>query len=144
MADASSLAHSEVLDWFGGDGAGGDGCVTAGPFANLELHLGSDYTTRPYCLARNITQARFDGAGASYVRACYSMPDFVDAWPCYEGYPHGAGHNGIGGVVSTASARASHGVSCLGRRRRRRRRRRLMEVSAGPCLDGQRSYCTRR
>lgn len=28
------------------------------------------------------------------------MEGFADAGPCYEGYPHTAGHNGIGGVVS--------------------------------------------
>lgn len=100
MADSSWLEDSEIFEWFGGDGSGQGGCLTDGPFANLELRLNSDDTTRPYCLSRDLRQDRFVGASASYVNECYEMDHFDDAWPCYEGYPHTAGHNGIGGVVS--------------------------------------------
>lgn len=100
MADVSSLVDSDIFEWFGGDGSASDGCVTDGPFADLVLHLDSDYTTDVYCLSRNFQQDDFEGASARYVDECLAMAEFKDAWPCFEGYPHAAGHNGIGGVVS--------------------------------------------
>lgn len=100
VADSTWLEGSDIFQWFGGSGHGLDQCVTDGPFANLQLHLSTDRSNRPYCLSREVRQDEFVGAGASYVEACYKMDDFYDAWPCYEGFPHEAGHNGIGGVVS--------------------------------------------
>lgn len=112
MADASRLEDSDIFRWFGSDGSGHDGCVTDGPFANLGLHLNSDYTTRPYCLSRDLRQERFVGASAGYVNECYEMDDFADAGPCYEGFPHTAGHNGIGGVVSSLGGPWLDGREC--------------------------------
>lgn len=107
MADVRSIEQSEVFDpttGFGGDGEGGEdggGCVADGPFGGMVLHLNRDYSTRPYCLSRNFNQRNFNSAAARNVNECYEMDDFGDAWPCYEGHPHDAGHNGVGGVVST-------------------------------------------
>ncbi|CAN8103806.1 unnamed protein product [Discula destructiva] len=103
MADIHSLANSEVFDaytGFGGNGASGAGCVADGPFAGLVLHLNSDYESRPYCLWRNFDQRQFSAAAPANVNECYGMATFNDAWPCYEGHPHDAGHNGIGGVMA--------------------------------------------
>lgn len=102
MEDQGSLSRSEIFDpstGFGGNGYGDDGCVSDGPFANLTLQLNGDHTTRSYCLSRNFDNSAFSGGGQSFVDSCHATGDFVSAWPCYEGYPHDAGHNGVGGVV---------------------------------------------
>lgn len=103
MADVLSITQSEIWNpntGFGGNGEDGDGCVTDGPFGGMVLHLHSDHSDRPYCLNRNFDQGQFDSAHPRRVNRCYDMDNFRDAWPCYEGDPHNAGHNGIGGVVS--------------------------------------------
>lgn len=97
-----SLSHSELFDprtGFGGNGHGDHGCVSDGPFANLTLQLNDDYTTGSYCLSRDFDSSAFSGGGQSNVDSCYAMKEYIGAWPCYEGNPHDAGHNGVGGVV---------------------------------------------
>lgn len=94
---------SEIFDsdtGFGGNGAGPDDCVVTGPFSNLQLRLKSDQTVSNYCLSRNLNETSFSGGGPSFVSSCNAMVDFTSAWPCFEGWPHDAGHNGVGGVVS--------------------------------------------
>lgn len=103
LADQSSLTGSEIFDsdtGFGGNGYGSDACVQTGPFANLQLHLNSDGTVSNYCLSRNFDQNAFSGGGQDYVSSCSASENFTTAWPCFEGWPHDAGHNGVGGVVS--------------------------------------------
>lgn len=116
MADVQALAQSEIFDpvtGFGGDGdrgRRGGGCVVDGPFAGLVLNLNENFVSRPYCLSRAFNQAEFAAATIRNVNECFALDGFDKAWPCYEGRPHDAGHNGVGGVVSTVPHTTSRDV----------------------------------
>lgn len=103
MADFRSIQNSEVWDpvtGFGGDGEEGHRCVVDGPFGGMSLHLNRDGSDRAYCLSRDFNQRMFNFAHPDYANECWALATFEEAWPCYEGRPHDAGHNSVGGVVS--------------------------------------------
>lgn len=123
------LSESSIFDpdtGFGGNGVGGmpllrslifcpqlliapadDDCVTNGPFKNLRLrmttesvyHLNQSNTT-DYCLYRGFDQASWETTNRSNIEECFVMETYERAWSCYNGYPHGAGHGAVGGLVS--------------------------------------------
>lgn len=86
----------------GGNGTGADLCVADGPFEDLTLRINVTGGAGPdYCLSRNFNQAGFDLANSTYLDVCMAMDKYTDAWQCFNaGGPHGAGHQGVGGVVS--------------------------------------------
>lgn len=95
----------------------GTGCVTDGPFANLTIRISSHNKT-DYCLTRELTQSDLDKASASEIETCHSKGNYSDAWQCYNGAPHGAGHGATGGLVSLStpsSNRFSHECCVLTR-----------------------------
>lgn len=102
----AKLQDSSIFDpitGFGGNGTGPDLCVSDGPFAGLSLHLDqTGQSTAPYCLSRNLNQAGFDLANSSYLDPCMAENDYTHAWPCFNAAgPHAAGHEAVGGVVSS-------------------------------------------
>lgn len=101
------LAASPVFDnvyGFGGNGRASDGCVVDGPFANTTVHLGPAYQVTNYCLRRTFNEARFTGAAQSSVDVCNAYNDYVSYAFCLEASPHGAGHIGVGGLVSSSNS----------------------------------------
>lgn len=105
-SETAPLQDAPVFDpvtGFGGNGTGSNLCVADGPFANLALHINdTGFAVSPYCLSRNFSQAGFDLANSTYLDVCMAKEAYVDAWPCLNtGGPHGAGHQAVGGVVST-------------------------------------------
>ena len=50
-------------------------------------------------ISRIINERSFAGAAQENVDACMAEKDFVSAWNCLEGRPHGAGHGGVAGTV---------------------------------------------
>ena len=107
-ADAANLRASGVFDpktGFGGDGSGVSRCITDGPFVNITLRFASDLTTKVnYCLTRNMSECFITGAAKASIDACMVKKGFEEAWHCLEGAPHGAGHGGVGGMVSEPSS----------------------------------------
>ncbi|KAK8252232.1 amino acid transporter [Phyllosticta capitalensis] len=86
---------------FGGNGTGtdrGSDCVATGPFANISLHMSSHNKT-DYCLTRAWSQSDLNGANSSNVQECFDYANYTDAWSCYNGHPHAAGHGGTGGLM---------------------------------------------
>lgn len=67
------------------------------------LHLNeSGQPTSAYCLSRNLNQTAFELANSTYLDPCMAKKNYTDAWTCLNADgPHGAGHQGVGGVVST-------------------------------------------
>lgn len=98
------LADSDVFDpdtGFGGNGTGSDACVADGPFTDLELHINQTGCATDYCLSRDLSQSNFlKQANTSYNDTCFASANYSEAWTCYKSNPHGAGHSGVGGVVS--------------------------------------------
>jgi len=103
-ADAMNLKASTIFDpktGFGGDGKGIYRCINDGPFANLTLRFAGDLTTNiNYCIIRTMNNCFFAGASKASTDACIAKQSFEEAWHCLEGSPHGAGHGGVGGIVS--------------------------------------------
>lgn len=105
--EAGSMTFEEAAIFdpdtgFGGTGAGTDKCVADGPFANLTLHLGKTADAEDYCLSRSVSQTSFvQQAKTSYADTCLATGNYSAAWQCYYGNPHGAGHAGVGSLVST-------------------------------------------
>ena len=103
-ADAKDLKKSEIFDpktGFGGDGKGLYRCIADGPFANLTLRFAGDLTTKVnYCIIRTMNNCFFAGASKEALDVCMVKKTFEEAWHCLEGSPHGAGHGGVGGIVS--------------------------------------------
>ncbi|KAI5918894.1 Di-copper centre-containing protein [Camillea tinctor] len=100
--DVGHLNQSALFDaelGFGGNGTGRDGCIVDGPFANLTLHFKEDLTTSDYCISRRFNDRAFSSAAKENVDTCFEKKTFVDAWRCYEGQPHGAGHGGVMGTM---------------------------------------------
>ncbi len=56
-----------------------------------------------YCITRNLNQCFFAGAAQHEIDACMAKKTYEDAWHCLEAQPHGAGHGGVGGIVSLLS-----------------------------------------
>lgn len=108
VLDVSALNASSVFDpttGFGGNGAGTDGCVADGPFANLTLHINQTATGIDYCLSRDFSATNFQTANQTYIDACYASANYSEAWQCYKKSPHTAGHAGVGGTVSCSVLR---------------------------------------
>ena len=103
-AGSIGLGDSAVFDpdtGFGGNGTGADSCVADGPFADLELHINQTGFATDYCLSRDLTESSFlSQANTSLLETCFASANYSEAWQCYKKDPHGAGHSGIGGVVS--------------------------------------------
>ena len=102
-AEAGAFETSDVLDpttGFGGNGVGDDGCIADGPFAGYVNGLGPGYLLTDHCITRFVSNTASASAAQSFLDACYEKETFVEAWPCIEGRPHGAGHGGVGGLVS--------------------------------------------
>lgn len=103
--EAGPVQDSPVFDpatGLGGNGTGPGLCVTDGPFSGLSLRINeTGYAVPAYCLSRNLSQAGFDQANSTYLDPCMAKTSYTEAWPCLNvGGPHGAGHQGTGGVVS--------------------------------------------
>lgn len=90
----------------GGNGSSVDHCVTTGPFANRTEHVGPLETTTDYCFAHKWNEIKGLNYGArSNVDDCYEYgaDDFESFYRCMAYYPHVAGHQAAGGVVSSSS-----------------------------------------
>lgn len=87
--------------YFGGNGSSVDNCVTTGTFANRTIHVGPLETTTDYCFARKWNETKgLDYGSRSHVDDCYEFTDFESFYGCMAYYPHIAGHQATGGVVS--------------------------------------------
>jgi tyrosinase len=105
VTNLESVANASVFDVDTGFGSGAvdsDGCITTGPFINLTLHLSQYSSSDNYCLSRSLSQTGFDNAEQANVDTCYASANYSVAWQCYKAKVHGAGHAGVGGVVSVA------------------------------------------
>lgn len=103
VTNLASVANASIFDVETGFGSGAvdtNGCITTGPFVNLTLHLSQFSTTDYYCLSRKLSQNGFKMAVQANVDACFASGNYSEAWPCYKSKVHGAGHAGVGGVVS--------------------------------------------
>ena len=101
--DAGAFDTSNVLDpttGFGGNGVGDEGCIEDGPFADYLNGLGPGYFITEHCITRFVNNNASSRAAQEFIDKCYEAESFVDAWPCFEGAPHSAGHGGVGGLVS--------------------------------------------
>lgn len=101
-ADVGTLTTSDVFDvelGFGGNGTGSQRCIADGPFVDLTLHYNEDLTVTDYCISRNINERSFSSAAQANVESCLVQATFLEAWNCFEGRPHGAGHGGVSGTV---------------------------------------------
>lgn len=105
MADVDDMAASVVFDpdtGFGGNGEGG--CITDGPFVNYTAHVNADGTGADDCITRNFDQTGFEGAAQSNIDTCLATTTYEEAWNCYSGSLHAAGHEGIGGKMGNVVA----------------------------------------
>ena len=106
-ADVKDLKASAIFDpktGFGGNGKGLYRCIADGPFANLTLRFAGDLSTKyDYCIIRSMTDCMFTGASKTVIDGCMAKKSFEEVWHCIEGSPHGAGHGGVGGIVSHSS-----------------------------------------
>ncbi|KAI0014819.1 Di-copper centre-containing protein [Xylariomycetidae sp. FL0641] len=103
-ADMGAINASALFNGpnsFGGNGTGAAACVADGPFANLTLHLKEDGSVKEggYCVARVLNDFALAAADPRNVEVCRAKTSFVDAWKCYEGMPHSAGHGGVMGTM---------------------------------------------
>ncbi|RYP81275.1 hypothetical protein DL770_005941 [Monosporascus sp. CRB-9-2] len=102
VADVKNLLASDIFDaelGFGGNGSGPDRCISDGPFANRTLHFREDLSVSDYCISRRLNQRAFSAAGQQYVDDCLTKDNYISAWNCLEGRPHGAGHGGVSGLM---------------------------------------------
>ncbi|SPO07087.1 uncharacterized protein DNG_09781 [Cephalotrichum gorgonifer] len=100
--EAGKFSTSPIFDTvvgFGGNGVGDEGCIADGPFAGYNNSLGPGYLITDHCITRFVSDATSMSAQQQYLDACYEKQTFVEAWPCIEGRPHGAGHGGVGGLM---------------------------------------------
>lgn len=118
-AQSGNFFQSDMWDedYFGGNGSGIENCVASGPFANRTLHVGPLETTTDYCFARkfNATKGLYYGARAR-VNDCYEFDDFPSFYGCMAYYPHIAGHQAVGGVMTDVDASPGDPVFYLVRR----------------------------
>ncbi len=101
--DVGNLRNSVLFDTktgFGTNGVGNDCCLADGPLANLTLRFDEKLKPISYCLIRNINGCFFKAVAQKTVDTCLAKKTFLEAWNCLETQPHGAGHGGIGGIVS--------------------------------------------
>lgn len=101
--DASSNDFFQSSKWFGANGSPVDNCVTTGPFANRTEHIGPLEETTDYCFARKFNQSKRVSYGArANIDAGYEFGgvELEDFYGYMALYPHVAGHQAVGGVVS--------------------------------------------
>jgi tyrosinase len=100
IADMDDMLADEMFteQYFGGNGQGTDGCIADGPFVNLSLAFTPK--TDNSCLYRNFSQTKLQQGVQANIDQCNAITNYTDAWPCWANMPHGAGHGGIGGIVS--------------------------------------------
>ncbi|KAJ0270655.1 hypothetical protein CBS470a_013438 [Colletotrichum nupharicola] len=53
-----------------------------------------------YCLQRKLNQDDLDTANSDNLVECFNKTSYDEAWQCYNGSPHGAGHGAVGGLMS--------------------------------------------
>jgi tyrosinase len=105
-AESGNFFQSDMWEdqYFGGNGSSVDNCVTTGPFANRTEHIGPLEETTDYCFARKWNMRKgLDYGARAHVDDCYEFGgnEFEDFYGCMAYYPHIAGHQATGGVVST-------------------------------------------
>ncbi|KAI0139221.1 hypothetical protein BJ166DRAFT_489670 [Pestalotiopsis sp. NC0098] len=102
VAEVANMSASDLFQeqYYGGNGAGGDSCITGGPFANLTLRFLADNQMADHCLSRQFDQFSFSAAAQNYINKCNTFTKYVLAWNCFTLAPHSAGHNGVGGIMS--------------------------------------------
>ncbi|KAF3805959.1 Tyrosinase ustQ [Colletotrichum gloeosporioides] len=101
--ETAPLNQSSIFDpvyGFGGDGQGEDGCIADGLFTNLTLHMKTASSNNTYCLQRKLNQGDLDTASSDNLVKCFNKTSYDEAWQCYNGSPHGAGHGAVGGLMS--------------------------------------------
>ncbi|KAI6347939.1 hypothetical protein MCOR25_010865 [Pyricularia grisea] len=101
--DAGKFISSVVLDpvtGFGGNGAGTNGCIVDGPFANYTNSLGPGYDVTDHCINRAINETASTFSSQQNVDECLSKTTWKEAWACIESVPHTGGHGGVGGEMS--------------------------------------------
>ncbi|KAF4911882.1 Tyrosinase ustQ [Colletotrichum viniferum] len=79
-------------------GLGDDGCIADGPFANLTLYMKTASSNNTYCLQHKLNQDDTDTANSDNLVECFNKTSYDEAWQCYNGSPHGAGHGAVGGL----------------------------------------------
>lgn len=86
---------------FGGNGTGPNSCVEDGPFKDTVLHMSNHHARGDeFCLSRAYNQTWMDAARASNIEQCFGYPTYANAWQCFSAMPHGAGHGGVGGLMT--------------------------------------------
>ena len=98
---------------FGGNGAGAQGCIKDGPFANYTNVVGPGWDNTNHCINRRISDMISGGASTATVNACLQRTEFQTFWPCIEGQPHAAGHSGIGGQMENGVSSAGDPIFFL-------------------------------
>ena len=108
--DAGDFAGSVVMNpemGFGGGGRFSDDCITDGPFRNYRNQIGIGYTREDQCIRRRFNETASSFADQLYVDDCLNTNNFLAAWSCIEGWPHYAGHAGVGRQVSRLTSSSS-------------------------------------
>jgi tyrosinase len=104
----NSFRRSPVFDpWvgFGGDGQGGNGCVTDGPFTLYTISLGPGHALNHTCLTRGFDESMISFITSKEVANTTKQPTFEQFRVELEGNgplvkPHNAGHRVVGGVMA--------------------------------------------
>ncbi|KAI8871165.1 Di-copper centre-containing protein, partial [Ramicandelaber brevisporus] len=103
-ADAFAMGRSPIFSnaWMGGNGRGGEGCISTGPFAGVRRAVSADGD--PGCLSRafnsgNTIRGIYDRTYMNNLIR-YSR-NFGQIWGGMENGPHSAVHYGIGGDMGT-------------------------------------------
>jgi tyrosinase len=97
------LVRYRTDTYFGGNGSSIDNCVTSGPFANRTQHVGPLEQTTDYCFSRKFNETKgLEWGLRAKVDECYQFggKEFDSFYNCMALYPHIAGHQAVGGVMT--------------------------------------------
>ncbi|KAF2473068.1 Di-copper centre-containing protein [Lindgomyces ingoldianus] len=105
-ADSDALVDSDVFDpdtGFGGNGVSSNtsdyACIADGPFVNVTLAMGPEYTNTNHCIYREFSATSFMWANSTYLDQCMAEENYTSAYPCFSSWPHTSGHAGVGGSM---------------------------------------------
>lgn len=65
----------------------------------MTLHINKTSTEANYCISRDLSQDDLAMANSTNIAACMAYTNYTTAWECWNGYPHGAGHGAVGGLM---------------------------------------------
>lgn len=96
--EGAPLNQSLVFDrdiGFGGNDLIDSWCISDGPFKDLRLRMRTESNYEDYCLHREFDLDSWAMANRRNVEECFAKQNYSDAWSCYNGYPHSAGHSAV-------------------------------------------------